>query len=205
MVKRKQQKQALASRKKPVAKNANSLRIIAGQWRGRRLNFIDSEGLRPTGDRVRETLFNWLQVDVPGAVCIDLFAGAGALGFEAASRGAAKVVMIEKSRAVAERLRQNVALLDAGHVEIVNGSAIDWMNGSAEAADIVFVDPPFAGDLLEQSLRQMEAACWLKDSTLIYIETAKYQAFTVPAGWQQLKQKNTGQVSVYLYQRSSER
>jgi 16S rRNA (guanine966-N2)-methyltransferase len=185
-----------------VAKNANSLRIIAGQWRGRRLSFIDSDGLRPTGDRVRETLFNWLQIDIPGAICVDLFAGAGALGFEAASRGAAKVVMIEQSKAVAVGLQQNAALLQAETVEIVHRSAIDWMANQTEAADIVFVDPPFAGDLLEQSLAHLAAASWIKDSTLIYVETARHQRFTAPTGWHQLKQQSSGQVSVYLYQRA---
>ena len=119
------------------------LRIVGGEWRGRRLPVLDQPGLRPTPDRVRETLFNWLAPLITGARCLDLFAGSGALGFEAASRGAGRVVMIEKSANVVRVLRENRLLLDARQVEVIHADAGPWLAGQAEPFDLVFLDPPF--------------------------------------------------------------
>ncbi|HJV94446.1 MAG TPA: 16S rRNA (guanine(966)-N(2))-methyltransferase RsmD, partial [Albitalea sp.] len=130
----------------PSAKTKSSypgrLRIIGGRWRGRRLEVPESEGLRPTPDRVRETLFNWLGRDLSGLACLDLFAGSGVLGFEAASRGAARVVMVERERETLEQLRANRAALDALQVEIVPGDAFEYLARGGERFDVVFLDPP---------------------------------------------------------------
>ena len=128
------------------------LRIVAGEWRGRRLPVLDQPGLRPTPDRVRETLFNWLAPLITGARCLDLFAGSGALGFEAASRGAGRVAMIEKSANLVRVLRENRLLLDARQVEVIQADAGLWLAGQAEPFDLVFLDPPFAENLLGPTL-----------------------------------------------------
>ncbi|MFZ1575209.1 MAG: 16S rRNA (guanine(966)-N(2))-methyltransferase RsmD, partial [Chromatiaceae bacterium] len=127
------------------------LRIVGGEWRGRRLPVLDQPGLRPTPDRVRETLFNWLAPLIRGAWCLDLFAGSGALGFEAASRGADRVVMIEKLANVARVLHENKLLLDARQIEVIHTDAGPWLAGQAEPFNLVFLDPPFAEDLLGPS------------------------------------------------------
>lgn len=126
---------------------ANRVRIIGGHYRRRLLDFPDGAGLRPTPDRVRETLFNWLGQDLPGWTCLDLFAGSGALGFEAASRGAGRVVMIERDPEAVGALEKNRALLAAGQVEILRADALAWLANSRETFDLIFVDPPFDGGL----------------------------------------------------------
>jgi 16S rRNA (guanine966-N2)-methyltransferase len=126
---------------------ANRVRIIGGRYRRRLLDFPDAEGLRPTPDRVRETLFNWLGQDLPGWVCLDAFAGSGALGFEAASRGAARVVMIERDAQASRALEHNRALLGAAAVDVQRGDARAWLANNREQFDLVFVDPPFDSGL----------------------------------------------------------
>ncbi|WP_296893081.1 16S rRNA (guanine(966)-N(2))-methyltransferase RsmD [Thiobacillus sp.] len=126
---------------------ANRVRIIGGQYRRRLLDFPDGEGLRPTPDRVRETLFNWLGQDLPGWTCLDLFAGSGALGFEAASRGAGQVVMIERDLKATVALEKNRTMLGASQVDILRTDALAWLVNSHEAFDLVFVDPPFDSGL----------------------------------------------------------
>ncbi len=126
---------------------SNTLRIIGGDHRGRKLRFLDARGLRPTGDRIRETLFNWLQNDISGSHCLDMFAGSGALGFEAASRGAAQVHMIEYNPRVAAQLSDNCELLRIqDRVHVHKGSALSWVGKNADVFDIVFIDPPFADE-----------------------------------------------------------
>ena len=147
---------------------ANRVRIIGGRYRRRLLDFPGSAGLRPTPDRVRETLFNWLGQDLPGWNCLDLFAGSGALGFEAASRGAARVVMIERDRAAIDALERNRALLGAGEVDILRADAQAWLENSREAFDLVFVDPPFESGLAAPALAVM--AGHLKPGGQVYIE-----------------------------------
>jgi 16S rRNA (guanine966-N2)-methyltransferase len=149
----------------------NSVRIIGGAWRRRVLRFSDAEGLRPTPDRVRETLFNWLGQDLSGASCLDLFAGSGALGFEAASRGASRVVMVERSPGVAAALRANAGLLEASErVEIVEADAVEFASArdTATRFDVVFLDPPYREDWLGR-LAPMLAGLLAGDGAL-YVE-----------------------------------
>lgn len=176
------------------------LRLIGGRWRGRRLPVIDQPGLRPTSDRTRETLFNWLAPVIDGSCCLDCFAGAGALGLEAASRGAARVVMIEQSALAARQLRENCALLSAGAVEVVQGDALAWLHHPCpQPFDLVFLDPPFSGDLMARSCGLLARGGWVAPGSLIYLETDV--AGTLPAlpdAWELLRQKRAGQVRYAL-------
>jgi 16S rRNA (guanine966-N2)-methyltransferase len=147
---------------------ANRVRIIGGQYRRRLLDFPGGEGLRPTPDRVRETLFNWLGQDLPGWTCLDLFAGSGALGFEAASRGAGRVVMIERDLKAAGALEKNQAVLGANQVDILRADALAWLANNRETFDLVFVDPPFDSDLSVGVLADL--ARHLKSGGYAYIE-----------------------------------
>lgn len=146
----------------------NSVRIIAGQWRRKTLSFPDQDGLRPTADRVRETLFNWLGQDLPGLQCLDLFAGSGALAFEAASRRAAHVIAIERNPVAYRNLLSSKAQLSASTVEIIQADALLWLARSTAQFDVIFADPPFAADLLGEVLRL--ALPRLTPEGLLYIE-----------------------------------
>jgi len=195
----------------------NSLRIIAGQWRSRRLSFPDVEGLRPTPDRIRETLFNWLQDSIVRADCLDLFAGSGACGMEALSRGARHVSFVDSSAVATRAVRSNLELLKAQDYQVYCESALDWLrrmtpvDGQQEAAsagknrrlfDVVFLDPPFASDLLVRSVESLELSGLLKPGCLVYLESALPVAASVlPASWQQLKARKAGAVHFYLYRR----
>lgn len=148
----------------------NLLRIIGGEWRSRRLPFADVPGLRPTPDRVRETLFNWLQGRTPGSRCLDLFAGSGALGFEALSRGAQDVVMVEKHPAAAAVLRENIALLGAQHATLIHDDAFRYLQRETAAFDLVFLDPPFRQNLLGPVLESLFSRSLLKPNGMIYLE-----------------------------------
>ncbi len=185
----------------------NSLRIIGGQHRGRRLQFVAPEGLRPTTDRVRETLFNWLQNRIQGARVLDLFAGSGALGFEAASRGAREVVLVEMNRQACEVLRQNAVLLDSPDVDIKvqQRDARKFLQQSGGSSfNIVFLDPPFRQNLLQPVIERLESNGWLSDDALIYIEQGSDEAEAVlPENWQLLKEKNAGQVRYQLIERAT--
>jgi 16S rRNA (guanine966-N2)-methyltransferase len=149
--------------------SANCVRIIGGQYRRRLLDFPAAEGLRPTPDRVRETLFNWLGQDLPGWVCLDLFAGSGALGFEAASRGAARVVMIERDAKAVAALEKNRALLGANQVDILRVDALAWLANSPESFDLILIDPPFDSGLAERVLAE-DLARHLKPGAYAYVE-----------------------------------
>jgi 16S rRNA (guanine966-N2)-methyltransferase len=185
----------------------NSLRIIGGQHRGRRLQFVAPEGLRPTTDRVRETLFNWLQSRIQGARVLDLFAGSGALGFEAASRGAREVVLVEMNRQVCEVLRQNAVLLDSPDVDIKvqqRDARMFLQQSGGSSFNIVFLDPPFRQNLLQPVIERLESNGWLSDDALIYIEQGSDEAEAVlPENWQLLKEKNAGQVRYQLIERAT--
>lgn len=192
--------------KKPVAPPAKTkssypgrLRIIGGRWRGRRLEVPESEGLRPTPDRVRETLFNWLQPYIAGAQCLDLFAGTGALCLEALSRGAARVVMVEQAPAVAERLRRHVETLQARNAEVVRADAVEFLQQAPQAFDIVFLDPPFRSDLIARCAGLVETRGWIKPGGLIYIEApSRVGTLPIPATWELLRSKSAGQVGYHL-------
>jgi 16S rRNA (guanine966-N2)-methyltransferase len=161
------------------------LRIVAGQWRGRRLAVPSAPGLRPTPDRVRETLFNWLQGIVPGARCLDLFAGAGGLGFEAASRGAARVVMVEAAPRVAAHLREQVRMLDAAdRIDVRTGDALQYLAHCKEVFDLVFLDPPFNTDLVGGALAALADGRCLRSGARVYVEyPASGEPPALPEGW----------------------
>ncbi|PIE36960.1 MAG: 16S rRNA (guanine(966)-N(2))-methyltransferase RsmD [Gammaproteobacteria bacterium] len=172
---------------------AQTIRIIAGQWRGRRLPVLDAPGLRPSKDAVRETLFNWLAPDLPGARCLDLFAGTGALGLEAASRGAAEVLLVEKDSAVAAQLQRNADSLQAQGVRVHKQSAEDYLAQLAGKLDIVFLDPPFALDVLPRLLPALVDK--LAADGAIYIEQDRSQGLpALPEGWYYHREKRAGQV-----------
>lgn len=184
---------------KPRAKQ--QVRIIAGEWRGRRLSFPDIDGLRPTTDRVRETLFNWLQAYLPGATCLDLFAGSGALGFEAASRGAKSVQMVEKHPEVYQALQASKSALTASNVVLLNQDAIAALPAIGEGFDIVFADPPFQLNVLGQLCEQLDERSIVKVGGLIYLECPQQQAVDLPTHWQVLKEKKAGNVIYRLVKR----
>ncbi len=154
--------------------------------------------LRPTPDRVRETLFNWLQATLPGAACLDLFAGSGALGFEAASRGAQSVTLVEQDRDQAALLRDQVKVFQADNVNVVQADALQWLAATDHAFDIILLDPPFSSDLLESCLTILANRAILRPSGLTYVEQAKGQA--VPDGWQVMKSTHAGRVEARLLQ-----
>jgi len=183
----------------------NTLRIIGGEWRGRRIRFPGKGGVRPTPDRVRETLFNWLAPTVPGSRCLDLFAGSGALGFEALSRGAEFATFIERDRGNAARLRETVALLAPGRAAVVQADALAWLAGPPAAHDIVFLDPPFDAGLLAESMRLLEAGRWLAGDASVYIEMpAAAGPPPVPAGWNIRRSGRAGEVGYHLARRSGQ-
>ncbi|MCW9023577.1 MAG: 16S rRNA (guanine(966)-N(2))-methyltransferase RsmD [Gammaproteobacteria bacterium] len=181
------------------ANKRNSLRIIGGEWRGRKLEFADAEGLRPTPDRVRETLFNWLMPIIQGATCLDLFAGSGALGMEALSRGAAHVIMLDNQAAAISGLRNNLSLLAAeDHATLLNIEAQRYLEQSPQPVDIVFLDPPYHRDLLAPCMEKLQAG-WLKAGAYIYFEANRDEAIPeLPANWTLLKEKTAGQVRYFL-------
>ena len=172
----------------------NQVRIIAGEWRSRILRFPDSASIRPTPDRVRETLFNWLGQRLDGLACLDLFAGSGALGFEARSRGAARVVMVEQGREAARSLAANAGVLDAAGVEIVAGDALAYLRRSTEKFDVVFVDPPYASDLAARALEALPAH--LKPDARVYVESAG--AIQPPPPWRVVREDRAGAVRYAL-------
>lgn len=181
---------------------SNKLRIIAGEWRSRVIVFDDAPGLRPTPARVRETLFNWLQADVAGSRCLDLFAGSGALGFEAASRGAKHVLQVENNAKTCQKLKENAVALKATQLEIVQADVLTFLNGCQESFDLIFIDPPFGQGLIEPVCQQIARADLLLPFGKIYIETERNLKLDgLPAHWQPLKQKVAGDVSYNLYQR----
>ena len=176
----------------------NNVRLIAGQWRGRNISFLDAEGLRPTPDRVRETLFNWLQAIIPGAVCVDCFAGSGALGFEAASRGAEKVILVDSNPDVIRQLQKNKKILNADSVEVISSAALDYLKQSKTQADIFFLDPPFASHLLQPALDKIVESDLLKLRGFLYLEYQKENIPRLPDQYNWHRQKQTGDVGYGL-------
>ncbi len=185
--------------KQPATSGNNTLRIIGGEWRGRKLHFIDAPNLRPTPDRVRETLFNWLQGQIHGARCLDLFAGSGALGLEALSRGASNVVFVEKTKPAAAQIESNLSLLKA-KAAVINTDAISYLKNTDQRFDIIFLDPPFRHNLLPEILEMILKKKLLTEGGLIYLEHEAEEAFN----WQEsyglrlLKKTKAGQVKSNL-------
>ncbi len=176
--------------------SAGQVRIIGGEWRGRRLPVPEAPGLRPTGDRVRETLFNWLRADIAGRRVLDLFAGSGALGFEAASLGAAEVWMVEANPRVARHLRETAAMLGADRVHIENRDALQWLAGQKARYDVVFLDPPFDAGLLTQVIDSLLDRGIIAPAGRIYYEyDARGAAPAFDRRLRVLRHKRAGQVA----------
>lgn len=181
---------------------SNSIRIIAGQWRGRRLPVLEHEGLRPSTDRVRETLFNWLMHEVHGSRCLDLFAGSGALGLECLSRGAQSVLFVESDRHVSRQLQRNLETLNTlQRGQVLQQNALDVINKQAtEPFDLVFLDPPFDSDLLTQVMPLLSQNAWLAENALVYVEQpSKQDPQTTPVGWSVYKEGKAGYSRYTLY------
>ncbi len=188
----------------PRAGSNNVLRIVGGKWRSRRLRFVDAEGLRPTPDRVRETLFNWLQFEINGAFCLDAFAGSGALGFEALSRGAAAVVMLEKQRPQFLALQQSAQELQAEGLTLLSGDALQLLRQPAvwqpaQGFDGIFLDPPFHKDLLPEICTVLHERGLLKTGAFVYVESeSAWQVLALPSAFVLQKTTRAGLVQAYL-------
>jgi 16S rRNA (guanine966-N2)-methyltransferase len=193
----------IIARMKPGSSHSQ-LRIIGGAWRGRKVEFAAVPGLRPTPNRVRETLFNWLMPVLREAACLDLFAGSGVLGLEAVSRGAASCVLVERDARAVAMLRAQVSRLAAGQVEVVAADALQWLAGASRPFDIVFLDPPFHSALLQDCVDRLEQRGWLAASAWIYIESEAGTELQLPPHWQWYRDKRAGQVSYRLARRETD-
>lgn len=192
---------ARPNRNSPQANSAkaNQLRIIGGQWRSRRIPIAEVAGLRPTPARVRETLFNWLQTVIGGARCLDLFAGSGALGFEALSRGAAHVVLVEQDTRAFKQLQANVVTLGATQAQLVQADAFVYLQREMEGFDVIFLDPPFRHALPEKILDKLTEQTLLKNAAFVYLEhEAEYQLDFSRWGLAVHRQTKAGQVMSFL-------
>jgi len=190
--------------KKDAARQGGGLllRIIGGAWRGRRIHFAAVEAIRPTPDRVRETLFNWLQMDVAGSRCLDLYAGSGALGLEALSRGASRVVFVEVDSGATRQLAQTLQDLRCDRGAVVTADVKRYLAGSAEPFDIVFADPPYADHALAEICGRIDQGGWLRPGGLAYLEDAAAAGPPVlPPGWTLLRSKRAGAVGYHLARR----
>jgi len=174
----------------------NKVRIIGGELRRRMISFPDAEGLRPTPDRVRETLFNWLGQTLYERTCLDLFAGSGALGFEAASRGAERVVMVEMNRTVLRALQDNVKKLGCANVSVQGQDGLEFASRDGQRFDVIFLDPPFQSDYLPKLLEILPQR--LNENGVVYVESGA--EITVPPPWQAIKSGKAGQVHYQLLQ-----
>lgn len=178
------------------------LRIIGGEWRGRKIRFPPVAAIRPTPDRVRETLFNWLQPSLPGSRCLDLYAGSGALGLEALSRGAAQAVFVDVEPAVVRQLEATLQELRCDRGTVVRADADGFLARPATAFDVIFLDPPFAEPVLAGICRGIESGGWLKAGGFVYLEApAAAGAPELPAGWTLLKTRRAGEVGYHLARR----
>ncbi len=181
---------------------SNKLKIIGGDWRSRSIHFDDAPGLRPTPARVRETLFNWLRNDILSSRCLDLYAGSGALSFEAASRGAMNVVQVENNSLACRLLKENAVSLNAKQIKIVQLDVFRYLAGDAELFDIVFIDPPFQQSLAVQTCQWLEDKGWLSPHAKIYVEVeSTLKLERMPENWSQLKSKVAGEVGYHLFER----
>ncbi|MGP1956427.1 MAG: 16S rRNA (guanine(966)-N(2))-methyltransferase [Arsenophonus sp. NC-PE1-MAG3] len=176
------------------------IRIIGGKWRGRKLSIFDSKGLRPTTDRIRETLFNWLMPFIENARCLDCFAGSGALAIEALSRYAASATLIELKRSVSIQLAGNLAKLEAKNAQMINSDTLNYLAQTGTAYDVIFLDPPFRKDLLQQTALLLERNGWLSKNCCVYVETEiETNLDILPKNWQLHHKKFAGQIAYCLY------
>lgn len=193
-----------------MAKGANQLRIIGGEWRGRKLCFPDVPNLRPTPDRVRETIFNWLTPMINGAHCLDLFAGSGALGLEALSRGAASATFVDSHKKVVQALKSHLDLLSSNdRAKVFEMDGVKFLSEDkfkirdARKYDLVFLDPPYHLDFMQKVVPLLEENGWLNDNAMLYLEIEKRQTLPeLPKNWQMLKDKTAGEVHYFLFQRN---
>lgn len=188
-----------------VNKTSNQVRIIGGNFRGQKITFSNSQGLRPTGNRIKETLFNWLASSILNSNCLDLFAGSGSLGIESISRGAKSVTMIEKNRSAFVAIKKSCSRLGIKDISLVETDSMKWLahKNDLESFDVVFLDPPFDSDLISSCCELLEKNLFLAKSAYIYIETTRnHRILTVPDNWKLVKEKNTGQVAYKLYLRN---
>ena len=181
-----------------------SVRIIAGKYRGRKLPVLMADGLRPTTDRVKETVFNWLMPYLVDANCLDCFAGSGSLGFEALSRGAKHVEFFELNKQASTQIDSNIKLLKADQAKVTNGSCLKLLaQHSNSAYDLVFIDPPFRQGLAKDVAQLLEQDNTLAEDAIIYVEVeSELNQLDLPSNWQLLKEKIAGQVAYRLYQRN---
>lgn len=198
-------KQAKSKQQTIANKTPGDVRVISGKWRGRKLPVYNAEGLRPTPDRVKETLFNWLMQHIDGAVVLDCFAGSGSLAIEALSRHADFASLIERDRKLATHLSQNLQRLNCSNAEIINQDCLTVLAKNAtKQYDIVFIDPPFHKDLAITCCQTLETNGWLADNAFIYVEVEKELAVQrIPSNWLLIKQQQAGQLAYRLYQRQS--
>lgn len=188
------------ARGKTSRHNTNQVRIIAGDWRGRKLAFPSIPGLRPTGDRMRETLFNWLTAYIHQAQVLDLFAGSGALGIEALSRGAKNCIFVESDQHAARELTENLSALNCKNAQVIRQNAFEAVKTLApHSIDILFLDPPFDSHLHNSILDRVRNCQILAESALVYIEAPAEETVEIPANWTLLNTKASGQVSFFLY------
>lgn len=182
-----------------------AVRIIGGEFRRRLLHFPDIDGLRPTPNRIRESLFNWLRDEVEGRICLDLFAGSGALGFEALSRGAARAILVERNASACRALAENARILQTENAEVHHTSAWDWLRQTRQppaSIELVFLDPPFAGGLLPQACETLERSGLLAQSALIYLEAeTEVRPQQLPGNWTMEKTGSAGDVHYFLARR----
>lgn len=194
-----------SSRQNTTSRSGN-IRIISGKWRGRKLPVHDLEGLRPTTDRVKETVFNWLMNDVAQRNVLDCFAGSGGLGFETLSRGAFYTVFVEKSTKASEQLKKNCATLNVENAKVLNLDTLQWLRQSTpqQPFSLVFIDPPFRQGFAQKTIDLLEDNDWLSEDALIYVEVESEQnELIIPTHWTLLKEKTAGQVSYQLYERNA--
>jgi len=177
------------------------IRLISGKWRGKKLPVKDIEGLRPTTDRTKETLFNWLMHDINDAKCLDCFSGSGSLAFEALSRFAQKVTLLEKDKTVIKQLRENLTALNINNATLIEGESLSYLKQVAsEQYNIVFIDPPFNKGLVQPCCDALQNNGYLAEEALIYIEReVELNNLILPESWCLLKEKSTGQVTYQLY------
>ncbi|HEY2462992.1 MAG TPA: 16S rRNA (guanine(966)-N(2))-methyltransferase RsmD [Steroidobacteraceae bacterium] len=191
---------ATSKRDLPAPAGRNSVRIIAGAWRGRRIHFPDLPALRPTPDRVRETLFNWLQHSITDIRCLDLFAGSGALGLEALSRGAREVVFVEQFPTAARALQEQLIRFGGGaRGRILEMGAARFLRAPGEPFDLAFLDPPFGANALAEYIPLLDGGDWLKAGGLVYLENERAAGVpALPGHWELLKSKSAGEVGYHL-------
>jgi 16S rRNA (guanine966-N2)-methyltransferase len=179
------------------------IRIIGGSLRGSRLTVPDFPGLRPSADRVRETLFNWLAPHIAGLRALDLYAGTGALGLEAVSRGAREAVLVEREPALAQALAAAVERLKLPQARVLNTSAESFWSGAPQPFDLVFLDPPFAASQWDRAAAELEARGWLADPALVYVESPRALAPQMPRNWTLQRESHAGDVRFALYRRTT--